>query len=272
MTWKSGAITSKEIEADVLKLPPDERVDTLKNPRILLQVIDNLQVYRELAARAKQEKKITPEVELAAAIAAERHIGLLYLSSVLLKYREGLGDLTTAAQEHYALNKTKYDKPERLNAAHILIATKNRTQAEAKKLADSLREQIVKGADFAALARIHSDDTGTKEAGGVLGIFARGAMVKPFEDAAFSLQKKGEISPVTLTQFGFHIILLNYRESAGTSTFDEVKAEIADELANKAVAQHRDALVSTIRNDPTLKINEKRFEAYTGAVPTRKQP
>lgn len=272
ISWKSGSISSKEIEADVLKLPPEERVDTLKNPRVLLQVIDNLHVYRELASRAKLEKKITPEVELAAAIAAERHIGLLYLSSVLQKFRETLGDLTPAAKEHYELNKAKFDKPERLNAAHILISTKNRSQEEAKTLAESLRNQLDKGSDFAALARIHSEDTGTKDAGGTLGIFPRGAMVKPFEDAAFKLQKKGEISPVTLSQFGYHIILLNFRESAGTSTFEEAKAEIIDELANKAVAQHRDSLVSNIRNDASLKINEKRFEEYTGARPTRKQP
>jgi peptidyl-prolyl cis-trans isomerase C len=270
VTWKSGQITAKEVEADILRMPPAERVDTLKDPRILLQIIDNLQVYRELAARAKQEKQVTPEIELAASIAAERHIGLLYLSAAMQKYRESLGDLTPAAREQYELNKAKYDRPERLNAAHILIGTKNRTELQAKALATTLHDQLSKGADFAALARAHSEDTGTKDVGGVLGTFPRGAMVKPFEDAAFKLQKKGEISPPTLTQFGYHIILLNNRDNAGLSSFDDVKDEITEEITNKAVGRHRDALIAAIRNDSTLKINEKRFEEYTGAKPTRK--
>jgi peptidyl-prolyl cis-trans isomerase C len=270
VSWKSGQITAKEIEADILRMPPAERVDTLKDPRILLQIIDNLQIYRELAARAKQEKQVTPDIELAASIAAERHIGLLYLSSTLQKYRENLGDLTPAAREQYELNKSKYDKPERMNAAHILISTKNRTEGQAKSLATSIHEQLTKGADFAALARTHSDDTATKDAGGVLGTFPRGAMVKPFEEAAFKLQKKGEISPPTLSQFGYHSILLNTKDNAGLSSFDDVKDEIIEDLTNKAVGRHRDALIATIRNDSTLKINEKRFEEYTGAKPTRK--
>jgi peptidyl-prolyl cis-trans isomerase C len=272
VSWKSGSIFTKEIEADILKLPAGEREDTLKDPRVLLQIIDNLQVYRELAARAKAEKKVTPEIELSAAIAAERHIGLLYLSDTLAKFRQSMGDLTPAAREQFDLNKSKYVRPEEVNIAHILIAPKNRTDAQAKQLAENLREQLVKGADFGATARTHSDDGGSKDSAGVLGRVPRGALVKPVEDAAFKLQTKGELSPVTQSQFGYHIILLNSRKSAGASTFEEVKDEIIEEIATKAVGRHRDTLISGIRNDPTLKINEKRFEEYTGARPTRKAP
>jgi parvulin-like peptidyl-prolyl isomerase len=80
-----------------------------------------------------------------------------------------------------------------------------RTKEEARKLAAELRDRAKKGESFAALARQHSDDAGTKARGGSLGAFERPAMVQPFSQAAFSL-KPGEISDVVETQFGFHVI------------------------------------------------------------------
>jgi parvulin-like peptidyl-prolyl isomerase len=241
-----------------------------KNPRLLLQVIDNIQVYRELAARAKAAGSVTSEVAKSAEIAAERQIGLLYLNDLLYKYRTGLGDLTKAAREQYDTNKSKYERPERVNASHILIAPRGRTKEAAQKLAENLREQIAKGADLGALAKIHSDDQGTKDNGGVLGTFPRGTMIKPFDEAVFKLTQKGELAPIVESQFGYHVIQLNTRSAAGLATFEDVKGEIIDELANKAVSQYRDVILSGIRNDASMKINESAFESMTGARPTRR--
>ena len=103
--------------------------------------------------------------------------------------------------------------PEEIAASHILISyqgaersSATRTKEEAKKLAEEvLAKAQAPGADFAALAREYSDEPGAKERGGDLGTFKKGAMAKPFEDAAFKL-KVGEISGVVETPFGFHII------------------------------------------------------------------
>ncbi len=271
ISWKSGVVTTKDLEADALRLPANERLDTLKNPRMLLQVIDNLHVYREFATRAKAEGTITPEMQLSMAIAAERHLGLMYLAQRLQAFQDKLGDLTPAAKEHYEVNKSKYDKPERVNASHILISPRaGRTPEQAQQIAQRIRAQIATGSDFSALAAENSDDTSTKLNGGRLGAFARKEMVKPIEDAVFKLEKKGELTPVVQTQFGYHVVQLNFRIPAGIASFEDVKDEILDEIASKAVTNHRDTLVSEIRNDPSLKINEERFEVYTGAKPTRK--
>jgi peptidyl-prolyl cis-trans isomerase SurA len=78
-------------------------------------------------------------------------------------------------------------------------------RARARQLADSLLGELRKGADFAALARKYSQDSATREAGGELGWFRRGMMVKPFEAVAFRL-RPGELSDPVESSFGFHII------------------------------------------------------------------
>jgi peptidyl-prolyl cis-trans isomerase C len=83
-----------------------------------------------------------------------------------------------------------------VKARHILV--KKKSQAE------EILEELKKGANFAELAKKHSECPSRKK-GGSLGWFGRGKMVKPFENAAFSL-KKGELSDIVKTQFGYHII------------------------------------------------------------------
>jgi len=83
-------------------------------------------------------------------------------------------------------------------------STATRTQAEAQSQIQTLKTQIDGGADFADLARQHSDCPSGKS-GGDLGSFGRGQMVGPFEQAAFGLPVGG-ISGVIETQFGYHII------------------------------------------------------------------
>ncbi len=98
-----------------------------------------------------------------------------------------------------------------VKASHILVCwagaercENERTQEEAKALIDNLKSRAT-AANFAQLAKMNSDDASNASAGGDLGFFARGAMVKPFEDAAFALAK-GAVSDVVETPFGYHLI------------------------------------------------------------------
>ncbi len=100
---------------------------------------------------------------------------------------------------------------DQINASHILLmyagsersrATRSKDEAQTQ-IAD-IAQQLADGGDFAALARAHSD-CGSAQAGGDLGAFGRGQMVKAFEDAAFALNV-GDTSTVVQTPFGFHII------------------------------------------------------------------
>jgi parvulin-like peptidyl-prolyl isomerase len=100
---------------------------------------------------------------------------------------------------------------DQIRASHILIAhnegggaSATRNRDEAARQTAALKDQIAEGADFADLARENSDCP-SSAGGGDLGMFPRGAMVRPFDDAAFALDV-GEVSDVVETEFGYHLI------------------------------------------------------------------
>lgn len=135
-------------------------------------------------------------------------------------------------KEFYRDNPEEFKTPERVKASHILIKVEPGDSADErakKKLkAEELRGRIKKGEDFAKLAQENSECP-SKSQGGDLGYFARGSMVKPFEDAAFGM-KAGQISDVVETQFGYHVIKVTGREEAGVTTFEKAKDKVAEFL------------------------------------------
>ncbi|MFC2078964.1 peptidylprolyl isomerase [Candidatus Bipolaricaulota bacterium] len=127
-------------------------------------------------------------------------------------------------EEYFGENEANYGTAERVRASHILVETRE----EAEELLDQLND----GADFADLAREHSTDPGSGANGGDLNWFARGAMVAPFEEAAFSLTV-GETSDIVETQYGFHIIQLTDRQDAALPVFAEIIDQVRTDLENE---------------------------------------
>jgi len=119
----------------------------------------------------------------------------------------------------------EFKVPERVNASHVLIKiapdASDAAKAEALNEIKDIKSKLDNGEDFAELAKEYSDCPSSAK-GGDLGFFARGQMVKPFEDAAFVLEP-GEISDVVETRFGYHIIKLQEKETATTLTYEDIK-------------------------------------------------
>lgn len=132
--------------------------------------------------------------------------------------------------------KTMFTHPAEVHASHILISVPSGATQQQKDAAHAQAEAILKqlqaGANFAALAKKYSNDPGTKNNGGDLGFFPRGEMVKPFEDAAFSL-KPGQMA-IIQSQFGYHIIKVDEVQAAGTDAPEKVRGRIISELKRKA--------------------------------------
>jgi len=132
---------------------------------------------------------------------------------------------------YYQAHVDRYTLEDRAQVSHILFKTVGKTDAEVaeiKKKAEDVLAKAKHGGKFADLAKQYSEDT-TKDKGGDLGWIVRKQTVPEFEAAAFSLPK-GSISDLVKTQYGFHIIQVNDRQTARTQTLDEVKPTIIAQL------------------------------------------
>lgn len=137
-------------------------------------------------------------------------------------------------KSYYEQNVARLSGNEERRASHILIsAAKDAPAAErqkAKARAEELQAGLRKAPEsFAEVARKNSQDPGSAPNGGDLDFFARGAMVKPFEDAAFAM-KKGDISEVVESDFGFHIIKLTDIKTPKQKSFEELRASLEADL------------------------------------------
>ncbi|MFO1405831.1 MAG: SurA N-terminal domain-containing protein [Azonexus sp.] len=158
------------------------------------------------------------------------------------------------AKAWYEGHKDRYNAGEERRAAHILLGFEKTDKASAKAKAESvLKEVRANPAAFADLAKKYSDDPGSAAKGGDLGFFPRGAMVKPFEDVAFSL-KEGDISGVVESEFGFHIIKVTGVHGVKGKPFSEVRGEIETELkrtaASRKFAEAADSFTNLVYEQP----------------------
>lgn len=145
------------------------------------------------------------------------------------------------SKRFYNENAAKFQSDEKRRASHILIGfgpgATPEAKAQAKKKAEEILAEVKKNpAKFAELAKKNSQDPGSAEKGGDLGMFGRGAMVKAFEDAAYSM-KPGQVSDLVQSEFGFHIIKLTEVSGQGQS-YESLKPQIRAELMyQKALAK-----------------------------------
>ena len=153
---------------------------------------------------------------------------------------------------YYEQNLQRLSVQEQRRASHILInAAKDAPAAEREKArtkADGLLADVRKDPkSFAQLARKNSDDPGSASNGGDLDFFAKGAMVKSFEDAVFAL-KKGEISAVVESEFGFHIILLTDIKAPATPSLEAMRPKLEADLREQQAKRQFAELAETFSN------------------------
>ncbi|WP_176667077.1 SurA N-terminal domain-containing protein [Variovorax sp. SG517] len=142
---------------------------------------------------------------------------------------------------YYEQNASRFGTKEERRASHILITAPASAPAaereKAKAKAEQLLAEVKKAPNtFADVARKNSQDPGSAEKGGDLDFVTKGAMVKPFEDAMFAL-KKGEISNVVETEFGYHIIHLTDIKPAVVPPFEQVRATIENDMRSQQATQ-----------------------------------
>ena len=152
----------------------------------------------------------------------------------------------------YEAHKAEFVVPPQVLCQHILVKGSNDAALDKIK---EIRERIVSGkSDFAAEAKEHSDCPSGQE-GGSLGWFGRGMMVPEFDKVAFEM-KKGEVSGVVSTQFGYHIIYKADEKGGGEQTLVDVHDQIKDLLRHEARGRAMDAFVAELKANAKIEYRE----------------
>ncbi|MDB5861057.1 MAG: Rotamase [Ramlibacter sp.] len=198
---------------------------------------------------------------------------LLDLPAVSKSIAVNEADLKT----YYEQNALRLGGQEERRASHILVTVpKGAPQADkdkARAKAEELLAQVKKNPDsFAEVAKKNSQDPGSAAQGGDLDFFGRGAMTKPFEDAAFALKQKGEISPLVESEFGYHIIKLTDIKGGKPKSFEELRPQLETELkkmqAQKKYAESAEAFSNGVyeQSDSLKPVADKlKLEVHTQA-------
>jgi len=159
-------------------------------------------------------------------------------------------------KKYFDSNPDEFKVPERVLASHILIKVDPKaseaSKTESLKKIEGIKSKLDNGEDFAKLAEENSDCPSSAK-GGDLGFFARGQMVKPFEDSAFAL-KPGEISEVVETQFGYHIIKCQEKEIATTLAYNDIKEKLSDKLKEDKFKEMFPAYIETLKAKYTIEL------------------
>lgn len=166
-------------------------------------------------------------------------------------------------KKYYDENQSRFEQPELVRAAHILVGTREKDGGEMsdekKKVQHKLAEDLLKrakgGEDFAKLAMDYSDDPGSKDKGGEY-TFPRGQMVPEFEAAAFSLESN-KVSDIVMTQFGYHIIKLYEKKPAKKYTLEEVAPEVKQGLKRQGMQKQIPDYIENIKKEAGVEILDK---------------
>ena len=209
------------LRSDILvrQRPPNAGPDS---PQLRAMVRDEL-ISRELVAQEAEQKGILQRPEVVEQIELARQ--QVILGAYMQEFVKANPITEDQIRAEYERMRKEVSGSE-YKAAHILV----KTEADAKDLVAKMR----KGAKFADLARLASEDPGSKESGGDLGWNAPTTFVKPFADAMVKL-KKGEISEPVQTQFGYHVIRVDDQRPVKAPPLDQLKPQIEQRLQQAKV-------------------------------------
>ncbi len=146
--------------------------------------------------------------------------------------RQGIVVPSREVERYYNDNIELFSTPEQVRASHILFKTEGKDEAAVRAAAEKVLQEVKGGADFAALAKKHSEDESNAALGGDLDYFSRGRMVPEFEAAVFGAQP-GLIPNLVKSGYGFHIIKVVDAKAGTTRTFEEVQAQIREQLVGE---------------------------------------
>jgi parvulin-like peptidyl-prolyl isomerase len=242
----TAEMTRSELDARLAEIPPDKLAGFLSDPERIDQVISQVLLVEQLADEAvdaglDKDPRVARQLDLA----RKRILGQLRLEQLRAEAGRNV-DAAQIARERYLAEKSRFVIAETRSARHILFDTDKRSEEEALAAAEAARVRLAAGESFEALARELSDDTGSRDAGGLIADIPRGRTDPAFETALFGLAQAGDRTAPVKSRFGYHLIELESVQPERQQTFDEVRATLeAETLAQQVERQlknHTDQL------------------------------
>lgn len=242
---KVGDFSIREADLDrlIATQPLQAQKQYLEKPELKSSLVRNILLKKAVSIKARKEAyDRKPEYREKLSYLVDEFLSNEYLAKVVL------ADIKVPEEElrkYYKENEKEFIIPESAKARHIYIKSSRTDTAEerlkTRSRADAILKRLKAGEDFAKVAAETSEDADSAKTGGMLGTISPGKTnSEEFEKAVFAL-KKGELSSIVETPFGFHILLLDDKSEKRTARFEEAKPYIADllqkEYENKAAAE-----------------------------------
>lgn len=158
------------------------------------------------------------------------------------------------ARQYFEDHKGEFERPERVKVRRIFLGAGEASaeRATVRARLETLAEEADLGAEFAGLAKAHSEGPDA-EGGGLVGWVARGDLVPELDEVVFSLSP-GELSEVVETQWGFHLLLVDEHQEAGLASFDEARPGIERKLRARYADERYKKWISELRQRRRVRV------------------
>ncbi len=222
----------------------------LLNEKGLRDFLDNYVITREVLYQEGKQKGLDKNKEIMAKVEDFKRARVI--EALLEEVLKGKGEVSESEiQKYYKENEDRFTEPREIKIRHIVV--------NSEPVLKEVLAKLARGESFEKLASTYNVDK-SREDGGDLGYIRRGQLAPSFaqfEEAAFSLRKKGEISEVVKTPFGYHLIQLAERRGTALRPFDQVKEKIRFFLQEKMRQDAYLAYVKETKSRAKIIVNEK---------------
>lgn len=257
-------ITAADFEASMTRFPEYLREEARANPETIMKMIDALFVNRVLAERAaKAGIADDPLVKQRLEQLKEGYLAQKYLEHVEKQYKPP--NLEARARDLYKADPKRFTEPATATVSHIVVGLGGRTPEMARQRAAEAHAKLASGAPFGEVAVQYSDDPNVKTHRGELGALRLADLDPDMGPRVFAL-REGELSEPIVTRRGVHVVRVTARKPERQRTFDEVKASIIEEEADKLRKRATEDVLREIRNSASNVIYPERVQALKSDI------
>lgn len=245
-----ASVRLRDVDAFARTVPPDHLAELFSSPDRIESILRNLLAEKQLLNEAKKLKlQDRPQVAADMQRAVDAVLVKARIAALQKKATGHVPNLEELAHERYLANPAHYGVPKVVDVKHILIGTKDRSDAEAKALADKIYGQLKNDpSQFDADITKYSDDPSKAHNHGLITNATSKTYVSEFREAADRLAKVGDISHPVKSQFGYHIIKLVKLTPGKKRSYAEVKKDLVASLRADYIAKQVQHHLNVIRN------------------------